>query len=392
MLMSALKEANEERPRICIITTPRPKAGIIPLSNLVDVLHSLSSYLYVITGNEAVEVLMERRYISGCSLTSRAQSNMISEIIQYIFLQMRISYHVLSIINKVDMFIFFEGECLLLPLLAARISGKPTVLSLAASVPDWVDAEKNPSLVFKMMKFLELSNYRLSHTIVLFSAQLIKDWHLEKYRAKIAIAHNHFLDLEEFGFGKESEEREYLLGYIGRFGAEKGALNLARSTPELLKHFSQGDILIGGSGPLAEKMVEVIGKDSLARVKMPGWIDHQDLPEYLKELRLIILPSYTEGLPNIMIEAMACGAVVLATSVGAISEYIKDEETGFLMEDNSPKCIIENAIRALNCPELDRIARNARSLVEREFSYEVAVRSWQSALESIRRAKPEPQA
>lgn len=390
--MSALKEANEERPRICIITTPRPKAGIIPLSNLVDVLHSLSSYLYVITGNEAVEVLTERRYISGCSLTSRAQSNMISEIIQYIFLQMRISYHVLSIINKVDMFIFFEGECLLLPLLAARISGKPTVLSLAASVPDWVDAEKNPSLVFKMMKFLELSNYRLSHTIVLFSAQLIKDWHLEKYRAKIAIAHNHFLDLEEFGFGKESEEREYLLGYIGRFGAEKGALNLARSAPELLKHFSQGDILIGGSGPLAEKMVEVIGKDSLARVKMPGWIDHQDLPEYLKELRLIILPSYTEGLPNIMIEAMACGAVVLATSVGAISEYIKDEETGFLMKDNSPKCIIENAIRALNCPELDRIARNARSLVEREFSYEVAVRSWQSALESIRRVKPEPQA
>ena len=381
-----MKQANKERPRICIITSPRPKAGIIPLSNLVDVLYPLSSYLYVITGNEAGEVLREREYICGYSLTSRAQSNMILEIIQYIFLQMRISYHLLSIINKVDMFIFFEGECLLMPVLAARITGKPTVLSLAASVPNWVDAEKDPSLVFKMMKFLELCNYRLSHKIVLFSALLIKDWHLEKYQAKIAIAHNHFLDLEEFGFGKDGMDgmkREHLLGYIGRFGAEKGAMNLARSIPELLRHFSQDRILIGGSGPLAEKMVEAIGKDNLARVKMPGWINHQDLPGYLKDLRLLILPSYTEGLPNIMLEAMACGAVVLATPVGAISNYIKDGETGFLMEDNSPNCIIENAVRALESPELERIARNARCLVEREFSYEVAVGNWQSALESI---------
>ena len=160
-------------------------------------------------------------------------------------------------------------------------------------------------------------------------------------------------------------------------------MNLARSIPELQKHFSQGRFLIGGSGPLAENMIEAIGKDNLGRVSMPGWINHQDLPEYLKELRLLILPSYTEGLPNIMLEAMACGAVVLATPVGAISDYIKDNETGFLLQDNSPRCIIENAIRALESPELDRIADNARSLVEREFSYEVAVKSWQSALECI---------
>ena len=378
-----MKSRDEGQPRICIITSPRPKAGIIPLSNLVDVLYSLSSYLYVITGNDAAEVLKERGYICGCSLTIRAQSNIIFEIIQYIFLQLRISYRVLSIINRVDMFVFFEGECLLLPLLVARIFGKYTILSLAASVPNWVDSEKNPSLVFRMMKFLELCNYSLSHRIVLFSTQLIKDWHLEEYESKISIAHNHFLDLEEFGVGKGGAKREHLLGYVGRFGAEKGAMNLARSIPELLNHFSQGRFLIGGSGPLAENMIEAIGKDNLGRVSMPGWINHQDLPEYLKELRLLILPSYTEGLPNIMLEAMACGAVVLATPVGAISDYIKDNETGFLLQDNSPRCIVENAIRALESPELDRIAGNARSLVEREFSYEVAVKSWQSALECI---------
>jgi glycosyltransferase involved in cell wall biosynthesis len=382
MHMGAKDKSISKRPRICIITSPRPKAGIMPLSNLVDVLLPLSSYLYVITGNEAGAVLKDGR-ISGCSIESRPQGRMFFDLLQYMILQLRISYHVLSNARNVHMFIFFEGECLLLPLLTARISGKPTVLSLAASVPNWVDSEKNPSLISRMMKILELGNYRFSDYIVLFSPNLIEDWHLQRYRAKIILAHNHFLDLVEFRPGAEGSKRRYLLGYIGRFGLEKGALNLAMSVPEMLMHFGTGKILIGGSGPLDERMRDEIGADNLARVDMPGWIEHRDLPGYLREIRLVVLPSYTEGLPNVMLEAMACGAVVLATPVGAITDYIKDGVTGFIMEDNSPECIVENAIRALECPYLDEISRNARDLVEREFSYEMAVKNWEIALELV---------
>jgi glycosyltransferase involved in cell wall biosynthesis len=107
---------------------------------------------------------------------------------------------------------------------------------------------------------------------------------------------------------------------------------------------------------------------------------YDEIPKYLNELKLLVLPSYTEGLPNTMLEAMACGTPVLATAVGAVPDIIKDGETGFIMEDNSPDCIARNVLRALSHPNLEQIADNAHSLVEKEFTYEAAVRKYETVL------------
>ena len=130
-------------------------------------------------------------------------------------------------------------------------------------------------------------------------------------------------------------------------------------------------MLIGGDGPLKELIEASLQKGGVtARVDLPGWISHDDLPGYLNQLRLLVLPSYTEGLPNIMLEAMACGTPVLATPVGAIPDVIIDGKTGFIMENNSPECIAENVKRALDSPDLERIAEAGRRFVEENFTFE----------------------
>jgi glycosyltransferase involved in cell wall biosynthesis len=119
-----------------------------------------------------------------------------------------------------------------------------------------------------------------------------------------------------------------------------------------------------------------IEKNKLNDIEFIEWINHDELPIYLNKLNLLVIPSYTEGLPNIMIEAMACGTPVLATPVGSIPDFIKDGNTGFLMENNSPECISENIIRAINYSDINSISENGHSMVKQEFSKENTIKKW----------------
>lgn len=129
----------------------------------------------------------------------------------------------------------------------------------------------------------------------------------------------------------------------------------------------------------------VIDRQLNRKIKILGWISHDRLPIYLNELKLLVLPSYTEGLPNIMLEAMACGTPVLATSVGSIPDIISDGFTGFLLKENSPQNVADNILRALEHPDLHRVADKARDLVRIHFTYEAAVERYKKVLHLLLR-------
>jgi glycosyltransferase involved in cell wall biosynthesis len=240
------------------------------------------------------------------------------------------------------------------------------------------------TLFLKIFKNIEYISYLFSDRIIVYSPGLISQWNLEPYRHKILIAHRHFLDFNTFTVTTPLPDRPPLIGYIGRLSGEKGVQHFAQALPAVLSDRQDLRVLIGGDGPLKELIEASLQKGGVtARVDLPGWISHDDLPRYLNQLRLLVLPSYTEGLPNIMLEAMACGTPVLATPVGAIPDVIIDGKTGFIMENNSPECIAENVKRALDSPDLERIAEAGRRFVEENFTFESTVTRWKEVLEDI---------
>lgn len=376
---------NDERPNIGVVTWPILEAGVAPLEGLIDVLYSLSNELHVITGGAACRIAStDRPGVHIYLVRQESKRNVFIRIMNNVLMQLKISWQICRIARRVDLWIFFfGGAVLLLPIVTAKLFRKRIVLALTGSSSQDIEAQIG-RLISRLVSVLSKVNCALADVIVIYSNSLIKAWDLERHEHKISIAHEHYIDLDKFKVEIPLSQRNSIIGFIGRLSEEKGILNFMSALPEIMANEHNTRFLIGGVGQL-HLVVEqfLIDRSLVDRVELAGWISHDKLPRYLNRLKLLVLPSHTEGLPNIMLEAMACGTPVLATPVGSIPDYLEDGDVGFIMENNSPGCIARNIAEALHHPNLEQIARNARALMEREFSYEQAVEGYRVVLETL---------
>ena len=379
-----LRKLKKVPKNIGIVTSPGLTTGAIPLSNLIEILHSFSSCPYVITGIKGVSLLEEdSENIHIFKITPpEEKKGIFSRVKNNICIQLRISNKLVKLAGNVDLWIFLFADGLVLPMLTTKLLRKKTVFVFTGSVTNVKMDEIEKDLLIKVSALLQNINYHLSDKIVMYSERLVEEQNVQKYRNKISIAHHHFFDFDKFKVSKRLNERENLIGYIGRLREIKGVLNFVEAIPTILQERNDISFLIGGDGPLREKLERYLEGEKLNdKVQLTGWIPREEFSTYLNELKLFVLPSYTEGLPYILLEVMACGTPVLATPVGAVPDVIKDEETGFILENNSPECIARNMMRVLNYPDLDKIVENARELVEKEFTYEAAVERYRKILD-----------
>jgi len=130
-------------------------------------------------------------------------------------------------------------------------------------------------------------------------------------------------------FGIEEGERIVLSG--GRLSWEKGLEYLVYSAKRVINEFPAVKFLIAGEGPEKEKLKKLVEKLLLKnKVVFTGY--RKDLPFIIKTSDIVVLSSLWEGMPNLLLEAMALGKPIVATNVGGCKEIIKDGKNGFLVE------------------------------------------------------------
>ncbi len=375
-----------ENKNIGLITSPIGITNRNQLSNFAHIVSSISDHLYFITGNAGSDVLVNSKKVHIYPINYNIQKNQFSKILHYILLQLKISCKFFQIHKNAKIWIFFHGSgTLLLPVFIAKLLRKKVVLILPGS-SNALKYERNP--FYKIVRILEAINLTLSDKIVIYSKILVEQWNLERYTHKICIAHEHFLDFSSFSIKNSYEKRECLIGYVGRLSEEKGILNLIEAIPQIIKCNENLKFLILGEGKLRNQIESyLIENNTDNRVTLAGWISFNELPKYLNQMRLLVLPSYTEGLPNVILEAMACGTPVLTTPVGAVPDVVKNEITGFILANNSPACITKSVVNTLEYPGIDQVIKNAHYFVEKEFSYENAVEIFKEILQNINAPK-----
>jgi|WetSurMetagenome_2_1015567.scaffolds.fasta_scaffold85918_2 glycosyltransferase involved in cell wall biosynthesis len=366
---------------IGIITTPISKSGIIPLTDLIKIIFSLSKNIFLITGGEGYTFFRSYTKITTLNIPHSTSTFFMQRIFNYLSLQLKISLAIFKTSKHVDFYIFFIGsDVLLLPMVIAHLVRKKVYLLYAGSL---VKSSSNDPLV-SGLKILQFFTWTFADKIIVYSDSIIKEDSLERWAGKIVIARQHFIDFDRFRITKGYPSRECIIGYVGRFSEEKGIVHLLHAIPNIVSKKPDIRFLFIGDGPLKDTIWQYIQENNLSdTIILHGWVSHSILPDCFNQMKLLIIPSDTEGLPNVMLEAMACGTPVLANPVGAIPDVIIEGKTGFIMENNSPEIIAQNLLRVLNEPDLEKIAENGRGFIQENFSFEKTFENWNRVFSEI---------
>lgn len=123
-----------------------------------------------------------------------------------------------------------------------------------------------------------------------------------------------------------------LVLFIGNLKQEKGCVDLVKAFVAIAGQAPDLDLYYIGSGKEKQAILEHAKNESLeGRVTLLGSMGHSDLRKWINASTLVALPSYNEGVPNVLLEAMTCGKPVLASRVGGIPEVVQ-KEAGILVE------------------------------------------------------------
>lgn len=130
-------------------------------------------------------------------------------------------------------------------------------------------------------------------------------------------------------------------------------------------------LLVIGDGPLGAAMrARAEALDVLDRIEFCGALPHEAALEAIARGAVLLLPSLWEGLPIVLLEAMAIGVPVVASAVGGVPEVVEHEGTGLLVDRQAPERYAEAVRRLLHEPDLHaKITAGARRLVAEHFSW-----------------------
>lgn len=184
-----------------------------------------------------------------------------------------------------------------------------------------------------------------------------------------------------FGLPQET----LVVGMVGRLTGQKGHEVFLQSAKLLTEAFPQVFFWVVGDGERRvelEAMVRELGMGE--RVGFSGY--QTDLPQVYAGLDILVLSSLFEGLPNVLLEAMACGKPVVATSVGGVPEVVENGITGLIVSPNNYRELAQSLKKLLENKSLRmRMGKNGRKRIERWFSSSLMLdrveRSFSSLLE-----------
>lgn len=169
-------------------------------------------------------------------------------------------------------------------------------------------------------------------------------------------------------------DRPQSILFLGRIGARKGAFDLIAAFATIAPRYPALSLTLAGDGQTAEAR-DLAHRLGLAdRITVLNWVDDTTRSGLLAWASIYALPSYNEGLPMSVLEAMAAGLPVIATPVGGIPDLIETGKTGLLVPSGDIAALAAALATLLNDPELSAaLGSAARDRIGKAFTPEIVL-------------------
>ena len=159
-----------------------------------------------------------------------------------------------------------------------------------------------------------------------------KEWFEKEFDINDVVIVNNIIETPKTSLGSKRANEKLIVLFLGAIGKRKGIYDLLEALFKYKELFGNNiQLIIGGNGE-AEKVISYIRDKHLEDiVEYRGWVSGDDKVRLLNSADIFILPSYNEGLPISILEAMGYGIPVITTPVGGIPEVITDGENGLMV-------------------------------------------------------------
>jgi glycosyltransferase involved in cell wall biosynthesis len=174
-----------------------------------------------------------------------------------------------------------------------------------------------------------------------------------------------------------------VVGAAGRLSPEKGFEILVDAASRVSADLPDVGFVLFGDGILHERLASAVRSRGLQdRFLLAG--HSQELDLYLPHFDLFALPSYTEGLPNVVLESFAAAVPVVATSVGGTPELVADGDCGFLVPPGDPQALAGRIVDLCIAPDQRReMGLRGRQRVLEEFTFDLQSQRYMDLFSSL---------
>jgi glycosyltransferase involved in cell wall biosynthesis len=252
-------------------------------------------------------------------------------------------------------------------------------MRLVTTVHGWVHHTRRTPLYYKIDR-LSLPRYE---RVICVSEDLFDECIANKVRPEACVLLENAIDTAEYARRQPIAEAKAKLGYspdcflvggVGRLEPEKAFDHLFRATRGLVDRGIDARAVIVGEGGDRPRLEAVAADLGLAdRVSLPGW--RADVRDYFEALDVFVLSSLREGLPNVLLEAMALEVPCVATRIAGIPRLIQDGRNGRLVTADDPAALAAAVLEVARAPDRrDEFRKAARRTVETRYSFPVRMK------------------